>query len=108
MVDVDKVTATVRVRSDDEANQRPTRVRMEEAADYLRKLGFDVLRVGRFGLSVQAFRSVLERELGVQLGPDDVLVSEVNPPKAELAKLIDLVEIAPPAEHFAPSAANDR
>ena len=94
------LTASVRVRPDVQEASRPTRARLNEAAEFLKALGFDVLHVGRIALSVQADEAVFEREFGVRPQAHEALVTGVRARNPKLAEFIDLVEFAPPAEHF--------
>lgn len=77
---------------------RPDRATLERAAKLLEQLGFEVRRIGRFGISLAADISVFEREFGVTLQPGKSLVAAVTPRSGPLAKLVDQVEIAGPPE----------
>ena len=94
------IVATVKVRPDVANSDRPTRSRVQEAADCLRGRGFDVLHVGRFGVSVRADAPLFERELGVRLVASQTLVTAVQAREPNLARLVEGIEVAPPAEHF--------
>jgi hypothetical protein len=87
--------ATIRVRtSGDVAGQRPGRAQLERAAKLLQESGFEVLRVGRFGVNVQGDEQAFKRELGVSVQGTKNLVEAPTPHHQELAQLIDLVEVA--------------
>lgn len=96
----DEVVATVTVRADAPSSVRPSRARVEEAAAYLRGRGFDVLHIGRFGVSVRGRIPLFERELGVRLVPPKTVFAAVQAREPNLARLLDRVEFAPPAENF--------
>jgi hypothetical protein len=60
--------ATVRVRSaTDTAGERPDPARMERAAAPLQQSGFEVLRIGRFGVNIKGDDQAFQRELGVDV-----------------------------------------
>lgn len=87
--------ATIRVRpSTDDKGQRPEQAQMERAAELLKKSGFEVLRIGRFGLNVQGDEHVFQRELGVDIQGAGSFVKVPSTHHAELSQLIDLVEVA--------------
>lgn len=96
------IVATVRVRSDVPGSPRPSTARLEAAAAALSSRGFIVVHVGRFGVSVRAAASLFERALGSRPVASQSLVAQVCPPDPGLAQLIDGLEVAPPAEPFAP------
>jgi hypothetical protein len=73
---------------------------MELAARLLRESGFVVLRVGRFGVSIQGEDKDFEQELGVNIQGKEHVVEVPRPRSAELSRLIDLVEIAGPPLNF--------
>jgi hypothetical protein len=57
--------ATVRVRSaTDTAGERPDPAKMERAAALLQESGFEVLRIGRFGVNIKGDEQAFQRELG--------------------------------------------
>ena len=94
-------TATIRVRPPaNVSGQRPARERMERAAELLRQSGFEVLRIGRFGVNVKGDETAFQRELGVDLGQAASIVEAPRPHLKELSQLIDLVEIAAPPLSF--------
>jgi hypothetical protein len=97
------VVATVRVRTDTE-NGRPSRGRVETAAGCLRNLGFDVLHLGRFGVTVRASPETFAHEFHINLKRDHAFVADIKPRTAVLAKLIDAIEVTPPAEYFGSAA----
>jgi hypothetical protein len=97
--------ATVRVRTaTDGKGDRPEKADMERAADLLRERGFEVLRVGRFGVNIQGDDGAFQRELGVDVAKSAQTGGLVETPRAahkELSSLIDSVEIAGPPTNFA-------
>lgn len=86
--------ATVRVRTPEGSNQGPDRSQMERAAELLQECGFNILRIGRMGVNVQADETVFSRELGVNPTAEQSLLKTPAPRSDELSELIDLVEIA--------------
>ncbi len=88
--------ATVRVRANSES-ERPDRNRLESAARELATEGFDVLRVGRFGVSVSGDRERFLQSLGVDL---QSTVAEAHPSRAALRELVDLVQLDSEPEYF--------
>jgi hypothetical protein len=93
--------ATIRVRAaTDAAGGRPGRAEMDRAAELLQEGGFEVLRVGRFGLNIQGDEQAFQRELGVNVQGAGNLVETPHPQHEELSKLIDLVEIADKPQSF--------
>ncbi len=72
----------------------PDREAVEAAAELLRKHGFDVKRLGRFGVSVVADEATFQRELGVAVQPGQAQATAPSVRDDELAQLIDLVEVA--------------
>ena len=88
-----QVAATVRVKA--EPGQKPDRTRLEEVAKLLRESGFEILRIGRFGVSIQGEQSTFARELGVDASPDRALNAKASPAQPALHGLIDGVEVAP-------------
>jgi hypothetical protein len=93
--------ATVRVRSaTDTAGERPDPAKMERAAALLQESGFEVLRIGRFGVNIKGDDQAFQRELGVDVSKSGSLVEAPRPSHHELSQLIDLVEIAKPPLNF--------
>ena len=94
--------ATVRVRSATDATaDRPDKADMERAATLLREHGFEVLRVGRFGVNIEGDASAFQRTLGVDVSKsENGLVETARPSHHELSRLIDTVEIAKPPISF--------
>jgi len=88
------VSATVRVRFD-KAEASPERARVEQAARLLEQLGFEILRIGRFGVNVRAQDSTFHRILGVKPAPNQALAAPVSSTNPALRELVDLVEVAP-------------
>ena len=95
------VEATIRVRAaSDAAGARPDRPTMERAAELLKNRGFQVLRIGRFGVNVQADEQAFQRELGVRVQGTQPLVEAPKPQHQELSQLIDLVEVTGKPTNF--------
>ncbi len=90
-----RITATVLVNATEGSKPDPARV--EEAARLLARSGIDVLRIGRFGVSVEAESEVFARVLGVTPVPDGHKSYPVDPAEPALRDLLDSVELnAPP------------
>jgi len=94
------IRAALRVVPSTRGLSRPEHERLQEAAKCLERLGITVLRIGRFGVSVEANENDLSRVLGVQRGAVHPGTISVNPPDSQLAALIDQVEITPEAELY--------
>ena len=88
------ISATVRVRLDAADQLGPHRARLEEAARLLKEAGFEILRIGRFGISIRGRRDDFSRVLGVDPAPNKALAAPVDAPDAQLRDLVDLVEVA--------------
>ena len=67
-------------------------------------LGFDVVRVGRFGVSVNADDKRFETVFGVQVPQGTGLVHELHDPPESLRGLVDLLEVVPEPHYFARKA----
>lgn len=93
------VRGTVRVRARSEG-ARPSASDVSAAAEKLRIAGFEVLRVGRFGISVAADGERFERILGVRPEPGQPLVAQIAPSDAELGQLVDQLEVASKPESY--------
>lgn len=87
-----RVTATVSVRPDE--GDRPDRKKLEEAAKLLEQSGFDIVRIGRFGISVKGEAADFARVLGVEAAPNKAMAMRAKPSQPELSKIIDQVEVA--------------
>jgi hypothetical protein len=87
------LSATVRVRPSAEGQDKPDRVRLEEAARLLEQFGFDVLRIGRFGIGVRGDHRDFLRVLGVNAEPNKPLSAAIEPSDRRLRDLVDLVEV---------------
>ena len=95
-------TATVRVRADGGgAEARPDQAKMERAAALLKESGFEVLRIGRFGVNIKGDDQAFKRALGVDVSNAKSLVEAPRPSHQELSQLIDLVEITGKPLNFA-------
>jgi hypothetical protein len=92
------VAATVRIRPVGDPNDKPDRARVERAAELLRRHGFTVQRLGRYGVSIVGKDEDFYRELGVRPAPGKALAAPVVPREAELRELIDLIEVVPKPE----------
>lgn len=95
-----EMTATLKVRPESADDSKPSRSRVEEAAEQLRAQGFEVLHVGRFGVSVRAARPIYKSILGVQLDTGKPLVSQVKASEPKLATLVESIEYAPAADLY--------
>jgi hypothetical protein len=94
------VKATIRIRpSSGVAGERPAPEEMRRAAELLQQSGFEVLRVGRFGVNVEGDEHAFQRELGVH-AEGGSLVAAPQVQQHELSELIDLVEVAGKPERF--------
>src|ERR1700674_2624782 len=88
-----QVSATVRVRPGSADQGEPSRGRLEEAALLLRQSGFEVLRIGRIGVSIRGGQHDFSRVLGVDATANKALAAPVDAPNAQLRDLVDLVEV---------------
>lgn len=96
-----KATVRVRPRKPVEPTMlRPDPEDLQEAARLLSACGFQVRRVGRFGVSVEADADVFLRTLGVDLRLASDRVKVPRPASPDLDRLIDLVESSPDPEIF--------
>ena len=86
--------ATVRVIAEGGGDTKPDRSRLEAAASMLVECGFQVNRIGRFGVNIEGPAETFEKALGVCVVPDEATVATARPAEPELSKLVDLVEIA--------------
>jgi hypothetical protein len=94
--------ATVRVRPEADAEGgRPDQAKMERAADLLKQRGFEVLRIGRFGVNIKGDDQAFQRELGVDVSNAKSVVETPRPAHQELSQLIDLVEVTGKPTNFA-------
>lgn len=92
-----RVLATVHVVSPSGApSARPAAERVQFVAQSLQRLGFDIVRAGRFGVSVQADPRRFEQELGVLPG-SATGVQAVSPRDPSLTELVDYLEVMPPS-----------
>jgi hypothetical protein len=88
-----QVSATVRVRPGPADREQPSRARLQEAARLLQQAGFDVLRIGRFGVSIRGEHRDFSRVLGVDAAPNVALSAPVEAQNPQLRDLVDLVEV---------------
>ncbi|MCL4836719.1 MAG: hypothetical protein KJ058_01975 [Thermoanaerobaculia bacterium] len=75
--------------------ERPHPDRLRKAAEELARLGFEVLRIGRRGISVQAEPGRFARVFGVRPEPGRALVLRLELDRTELAGLVESLEVAP-------------
>ena len=87
------ISATVRVRPGTADQDTPDRARLEEVARRLKQSGFDVLRIGRLGISVRGTQSDFARVLGVDAAPNLPLTAVPHAFDPLLHDLIDMVEV---------------
>lgn len=92
-------TANVRVIPDDPAQRKPAPEKVLAAADRLDKLGFTVVRVGRFGVSVTAPEEQFVDVLGCKPLSQDTPSMAISPSDPQLKGLVDAVEM-PFAPHM--------
>jgi hypothetical protein len=76
---------------------------MQRTAELLEQSGFEILRVGRFGVSVRGDEKAFKQELGVSPSRGSSLVETPHPNSEELSRLIDLVEISEKPLNFGES-----
>jgi hypothetical protein len=93
-VDLVLISATVRVRPVSKEEEKPDRKRLERAASLLEQHGFDVLRIGRFGVSVRGDHTVFSRVLGVDVQIKKSSAAPVGASDPRLHDLVDRVEVA--------------
>ncbi len=91
--------ASVRIRATGMGEAAPDRQALNSAADTLRDHGFEILRVGRSGVSIRGTKQVFARELGIHPVEGVPLVTAPTPASG-LSHLVDLVEIAPQPAYF--------
>lgn len=86
-----QVSATIQAKRE-KPDARPSRTTVESLADELRRRGFEVLRAGRFGVSVRADETAFQRTFGFDpcssSDPTHKVIS------GELRRLADAVEVA--------------
>lgn len=92
--------ASVRVRPANDDNARPERGLLERAAGILQQSGFNVLNIGRFGVSVEGDPQKFVDTLGVKIPENAGFVAKTAPADPALARLVSSVEIAPKATNF--------
>lgn len=90
--------ANIRVTPAQPNQKRPDAARVQQAAERLSSLGFTVLRLGRFGVSVEAPEGRFKSVLGFSNPPPGGCSKAVRANDAGLAALVDQVEIAPPPQ----------
>ena len=90
---------TLRVRLTSPETHPPEEL-LSRAARLLGQVGFKVLHVGRFGVSVEASPETFASELGLQSVTEQGQVEKPNPRLPELAELVDLLEVTPPPTYF--------
>lgn len=95
-MDTSYIAATLHVTSiEGSSSLRPGPERVQQAAEALRELGFEVVRAGRFGVRVRADARRFQEALGVPLTAADSGSMPISQPNASLVGLIDLVEVLP-------------
>jgi hypothetical protein len=99
--------ATVRVTSEDKSSGRPAKDRLQSAARILEGLGFGVVHVGRFGISIEGDENRYHQVFGVLPGKNEALVTPVRPTDEKLAALVDSLEIRPEPEYYDGQARQD-
>lgn len=93
-----QVSATVQAKRD-ENDARPSRITVETLADELRRRGFEVLRAGRFGVSVRADETAFQHTFGFDpVGSPEPTHKVIS---GELRRLADAVELAVPPTPYA-------
>lgn len=76
------------------SGERPDPERVQQAAEELARLGFEILRTGRRGVSVQAEPERFAEAFGVRPEPGQALVLRLHPDRPELAELVESLEVA--------------
>jgi hypothetical protein len=94
------VTATVKVKPADGSADKPGRERVERAAALMKRSGFAIQRLGRFGVSIVGTDADFSRVLGVDATPGKALAAAVKTDKPELDDLLGHVEIVPKPELY--------
>jgi hypothetical protein len=95
------VSATVRVRPPAaEPSGKPRQAALLDAAKILSDSGFRVLRVGRFGVSIEGDSGKFSRVLGVDVEPNRAVVAAVRPSDAKLKSLVDILEATPKPQTY--------
>lgn len=87
------LTANVRVIPDDPAHRKPAPEKVLAAADRLDALGFTVVRVGRFGVSVTAPEEQFLDVLGCKPLSQNAPSMPISPNDPQLKRLVDAVEM---------------
>ncbi|PIM54301.1 hypothetical protein CS062_05180 [Roseateles chitinivorans] len=70
---------------------------MQQAADVLRDLGFDIVRTGRFAVSVRGQPQQFEAVLGVPAADLLGVSGPLTPRVPDLMGLVDYIEVLPPS-----------
>lgn len=86
------VRASVRVVADSSGKPNPERVRL--VGEQLSELGFEVLRIGRRGISIEGEPERFEAVFGIHPEPARALTLEVHPRDARLKGMVDYLEVA--------------
>jgi hypothetical protein len=92
-----QVSATIQAKRD-EREARPSRIIVETLADELRRRGFEVLREGRFGVSVRADETAFQQTFGFDPSSSSDPTHKII--SGELRRLADAVEVAVPPTPF--------
>jgi hypothetical protein len=98
------VRASVRVTG--ASPDQPFAERARLAGEQLSRLGFEVLRCGRRGVSIKGDPVRFEEIFGVHPEPGKALTREVRPRVAELENLVDYIEVAPEPIPFGKSSSD--
>jgi hypothetical protein len=88
-----EIAATVRVKP--ESGEKPDRQRLEAVAKALQDSGFQVSRIGRFGVTIKGESDTFSKVLGIDAERGQALDAKVKSSRAEFRDLVDGVEIVP-------------
>ena len=64
------------------------------------RLGFTVLAIGRFGISVEVEADDFQRALGLEVPNRRGLTLDIESPDSQLANLVSKVNLAPALEYY--------
>jgi hypothetical protein len=93
------VRATLRVRAtSSDPSARPDKDRLQQAASALSREGFDVLHVGRFGVTVSSDTENFSRVFGVEV--NNASLAPVSPQSEDLRELLDGMQLDSEPEYF--------
>jgi hypothetical protein len=94
-----EIVATVSVKVPI-AGGKPARDELEHAARLLEEFGFEVTRIGRFGVSIKGEDSNFVRVLGVSPRRGEALSVAANPTDRRLRELVNQIEVVPDAQLY--------